>query len=288
MTSIDLETARHCYAEELRCTAPILTNEAVVQAFAAVPREEFLPPGPWRIIPPWRNAYTTPDADPRWLYHNVLVAIDQTRDLNNGEPRLWAYLLDQLGIRAGESIVHVGAGTGYYSAIFQETAGPDSHVVAIEYDRKLAETAERNLEGRSQIDVIQGDGSTYAAGPVDVIIVNAGVTHPAPSWLDALKPGGRLLLPLTGEDGHGFYFRIERHENGYSARAISQVGIFHCGGSGRDAEAAVRLKRLVRRRQGKFPLVQSMHRGSPSDTRHVWYHGPGFWLSRKPVAQSIH
>lgn len=288
MIDVDLDTLRRCYAEELRCTAPILRNDAVVQAFAAVPREKFLPSGPWRIIPPWRDAYTTPDADPRWLYHNVLVAIDEARDLNNGEPRFWAYLLDQLDVRPGDTVLHVGAGMGYYSAIFQEISGRDGHVVAIEYDKELAATARRNLEGRPQVEVIQGDGTAYAPGPVDVVIVNAGVTHPASSWLDALKPGGRLLLPLTADDRSGFYFRIERREDGYTARAISRVGIFHCGGSGRDAESAARLQPLVRRGRGKFPPVRSLHRGAPPKDRSVWYHGPGFWLSKKPLAPSVH
>ncbi|MGI9490137.1 MAG: protein-L-isoaspartate O-methyltransferase family protein [Geminicoccaceae bacterium] len=288
MTNIDLDILRRCYAEELRCTAPILRNDAVAQAFATVPREQFLPSGPWRIIPPWRKAYTTPDADPRWLYHNVLVAIDEARDLNNGEPRFWAYLLDQLDVRPGDTVLHVGAGTGYYSAIFQEISGRDGRVVAIEYDEELAATAKRNLEDRHRIEVIQGDGTAYVPGPVDVIIVNAGVTHPAPSWLDALKPGGRLLLPLTAEDRSGFYFRIERCEDGYAARAISRVGIFHCGGSGRDAALAARLQHLVRRGRGKFPPVRSLHRGAPPKGRSVWYHGPDFWLSKKPLASSMH
>ncbi|MGI9502704.1 MAG: protein-L-isoaspartate O-methyltransferase family protein, partial [Geminicoccaceae bacterium] len=175
MIDVDIGILRRCYAEELRCTAPILRNDAVVQAFAAVPRENFLPGGPRRVIPPWRKAYTTPDADLRWLYHNVLLTIDETRDLNNGEPRLWAYLLDQLDVRPGDIILHVGAGTGYYSAIFQEIVGGNGHVIAIEYDPDLAATARSNLRDQPEINVVQGDGTTYAPGPVDVIIVNAGV-----------------------------------------------------------------------------------------------------------------
>jgi protein-L-isoaspartate(D-aspartate) O-methyltransferase len=280
--------ARRWYAEELRSTAPILNNEAIVRAFTAVPRERFLASGPWRVIPPGREAYMTSDADPRQLYHNVLVVIDEARDLNNGEPRLWAYLLDRLGVRSGDSILHVGAGTGYYSAIFQEASGPDGHVTAIEYDGELAALARRNLEDRPNVEVLHGDGMLHEPGPVDVIIVNAGVTHPAPSWLDALKPGGRLLLPLTADDGAGFYFRIERREDGFSACAISRVGIFHCGGAGRDAASGKRLQQLVRQTRYKFPPVRSLCRGAPPKSRMVWYYGPGFWLSKKPLTSSAH
>jgi len=98
MDDIDLTQARRFFAEELRAAAPIRRNESVVEAFATVPRERFLGPGPWRIIPPkWMAAaYETPDSDPRRVYHDVLVAIDPARSLNNGEPGLWARLFDQL------------------------------------------------------------------------------------------------------------------------------------------------------------------------------------------------
>jgi GNAT superfamily N-acetyltransferase len=78
-------TARRGYAEELRFTAPI-RSPAVVAAFAAVPRERFLGPGPWRILSPMSPGeyWTTEDADPRHLYHDVLAAIDEPRRLNNG------------------------------------------------------------------------------------------------------------------------------------------------------------------------------------------------------------
>src|ERR1700730_14836207 len=97
-----LAAARQSYAEELRFTAPI-RSAAVVKAFATVPRERFLGPGPWRILSAvsLSEYWTTENADPRHVYHDVLVAIDQTRRLNNGQPSLWAYLYDQLGPDAG-------------------------------------------------------------------------------------------------------------------------------------------------------------------------------------------
>jgi hypothetical protein len=134
LASVSLDIARRWYAEVLRCTAQVLHNEALVQAFAKVPRERFLDPGPWRVIPPGRAAYTTPDADPRWLYHNVLVVIDEGRNINNGEPRLWAYLFDYLYVRPGERVLQVGAGTYYYIAILREMTGQTGSVIALEYD----------------------------------------------------------------------------------------------------------------------------------------------------------
>ena len=94
MTESDLQSMRRWFAEELRYVVRV-RSPAVVQAFARVPREHFAGPGPWRILSPRRSEdyWTTEDADPRRLDHDVLIAIDETRRLNNGQPSLWAQTL---------------------------------------------------------------------------------------------------------------------------------------------------------------------------------------------------
>src|SRR5258708_20493724 len=136
--------AWEAYAEGLRRLGP-LKSERVVQEFATVPRERFVGGGPWRIIPPGRTARMTPDSDPCHLYDNVLVSLDADRNINNGEPRLWAALFDQLDIQAGASVAHVGSGTGYYSAILAELVGPAGKVSAIEVDPDFALQTWENL-----------------------------------------------------------------------------------------------------------------------------------------------
>ena len=71
----------------------------------------------------------------------MLVAIDETRGLNNGQPSLWASLFDQLDLKPGERVIHVGAGAGYYSAILAEIVGSTGRVRALEIDPGLAERA---------------------------------------------------------------------------------------------------------------------------------------------------
>ena len=87
-----IEEARQHYAEELRFTAK-LGSRVIVHAFATVPRERFLGPGPWRVLSPMAMVeyWTTQDADPRHLYHD-----DEEQRLNNGQPSLWARMYDQL------------------------------------------------------------------------------------------------------------------------------------------------------------------------------------------------
>jgi protein-L-isoaspartate(D-aspartate) O-methyltransferase len=206
---------RRWYAEDLKLQAPVRRNMAIVEAFAAVPRERFLGPGPWRILAGRRIADThgyvlTPDDDPRWLYHDVLVAIDPARGLNNGQPSFWACNFDHLRLRRGQRILQVGAGTGYYTAVLAEIVGPRGHVTAVEYDEELAAKARTNLSPWPQVEVVHGDGRTHDPGEVDVIIVFAGSTHPAPLWLDRLAPGGELLMPLTGDKGWGFLLLVTR------------------------------------------------------------------------------
>jgi protein-L-isoaspartate(D-aspartate) O-methyltransferase len=247
----DIEQARRWFAEELRHTAHV-RSPPVVEAFATVPREHFAGPGPWRLLSPIRGPdyRTTGDADPRRLCHDVLVAIDETRGLNNGQPSLWAARFDQLGFApGGDRVIHVGAGLGYYSAILAEIVGPSGEVPAIEIDPGLAERARANL-ARSwpQAKVIATDGFAFRADePVDAIVVNADVSHLALPWLDSLKGGGgRLLVPLTNANLWGAFLVVERWGARYPVHCASRVGIIACVG-GRDAEAEARLAAALAR-----------------------------------------
>jgi protein-L-isoaspartate(D-aspartate) O-methyltransferase len=274
--------ARRWYAEDLRYKTPVLRNPQLVDAFAAVPREQFVGPGPWRIIPsPYEEPFLTRDCDPRWLYHDVMVSIDQSRNLNNGMPSFWARNFEQLDIISGERVLQIGAGTGYYSAVLAEIVGPAGRVTAVEIDPVLAARARENLAAWPQVDVISGDGRSADAGAIDAVIVFAGCTHPSPHWLDQLTEGGRLLMPLTDESWSGFLLRAIRRGRGFDASSIGGVRIFPCSG-GRDEAAAQRLQGALKAlAPGKIP-IQALHVGepAPADLERVWYQAPGFWLER--------
>jgi protein-L-isoaspartate(D-aspartate) O-methyltransferase len=280
----DVAAARNWFAEELRHVARVRSS-AVVRAFATVPREHFAGPGPWRLLSPWslRDYWTTEDADPRHLYHDVLVAIDEARRLNNGQPSLWAFLYDQLDLAAGEHVVHIGIGTGYYSAILADIVGRDGAVTAVEIDAELAARARANLAlGWPQADVVAADGFAYRPErPADVIIVNAGVTHLPVAWLDALaEHNGRLLVPLTEAHRAGAFLLITRrhgHAYRYAARNVCRVGIIDCIG-GRDRDAEEKLV-VALRRSGFDPPVRSLRRPPDEPDESCWLAGDGWWLS---------
>jgi protein-L-isoaspartate(D-aspartate) O-methyltransferase len=174
--------ARRWYAEELSFSAHV-GSRAVIDDFATVPRERFVGPGPWNIKSPMRmgDYWTTADADPRHVYHDTLIALDAARRINNGQPSLWIAVFDELGLAAGDHVLHLGCGTGYYSAIAAELVGITGTVTAIEIDAILAGRARLALASWPQVSVLNTDGSRAALDPADSIIVSAGATHPLPT-----------------------------------------------------------------------------------------------------------
>ena len=289
MTADDIAAARRWFAEELRHVAR-LRSPAVVRAFATVPREHFAGPGPWRLLSPWylRDYWTTEDADPRHLYHDVLIAIDEARRLNNGQPSLWAFLYDQLDLAAGEHVVHVGIGTGYYSAILADIVGRDGAVTAVEIDAELAARARANLAlGWPQANVVAADGFAYRPErPADAIIVNAGVTHLSLAWLDALaEDNGRLLVPLTDAD------RVRRVPADHAParttriatpRAMSAAsGIIDCVG-GRDHEAEDKSGR------GTAKIEASIRQSGRCGVRRTNRTRPAGWLATAGGFRPLH
>src|SRR5215469_2959405 len=167
-TMDDLRPARKLYAESIRQKTN-LRSEHLVRALAEVPREEYLGPGPWKIM---RFVFPlkygdTPDANPSRIYDDVLVALDQYRDLNNGLPSAVAGWLDVMNIQPGEHVVHAGCGTGYYTALMAHMVTESGRVTAIELDTQLADHARTNLRSFCQVEVIAGDATRYDPGPVD-------------------------------------------------------------------------------------------------------------------------
>jgi protein-L-isoaspartate(D-aspartate) O-methyltransferase len=286
-----LAIIRQVFAQRLSFVTGI-DDPRIEAAFAAVPREDFLGPGPWQTVlwPRTRSdAYVaTPSADSAWLYMDCIFAILPERHVNNGAPSLHAKLLAEAPIREGDHVVHVGPGTGYYTAIMAHLAGPSGKVTAIEFDPALAERARQNLASLPQVSVVQGDGCTAPFDAADVVYVNAGVTRPAEAWLDRLKEGGRLILPLTGQRGfrnnlppvpidqRGAVFRIERKADGHLARWISPVAIIPCEGA-REPVSEAALDAALQK--GGAQSVTRLYRNQEIPEDRCWLKAPGWTLA---------
>ncbi len=252
----------------------------VEQAFAAVPREPFAGPAPWSIHVPGNGYLETPDDDPAYLYQDVLVALDPTRGINIGEPSLHARCLDALAPGPGETILHVGAGAGYYSAILAHLVGAQGRVLAYEIDPDLAARARRNLSDWPWAEVRARSGIAAGLPEVDGIYVSAGLTQPAPSWLDALRPGGRLLFPLQPLGGFGGMLLVRRpgksgHATAWPARFICTAGFIGCIGP-QDEETGRRLREAFT--AGGWRAVRALRLDDAPDET-CWVAGDGWWLS---------
>lgn len=275
-----IESHRRFFADLITASVP---NPRVTAAFAAVPRERFLGPGPWKIFTA-RGYINTPSADPAFLYQDVTVAIDEAQKINNGQPVLHAVSLASLNPQAGETAVHVGAGTGYYTALLAHLVSPGGKVIAYEIDPALAGRATANLSDLTHVTVHPRSGAEAPLPSCNLIYVNAGATAPLSVWLDALLPGGRLLFPLTPDGagampGPGGMLLITRTPAGsFDARFIMPVMFIPCVGA-RDPETAKKLAAAFQR--GDMKNVRSLHRNTAPDET-CWCSGQSWWLSTAP------
>jgi protein-L-isoaspartate(D-aspartate) O-methyltransferase len=283
----ELGIIRAAYAKQILAAARIMDNARLEAALSATRREDFLGPGPWWILRWFRDYVTTPDADPVYLYTDDLVGILPERHLNNGQPSLHAHLIHQASPAAGEHVVHIGTGTGYYTAILAHLVGPSGRVTGIEYEPELAARAKTNFAAYPNVNIIEGDGALVSFDEADVIYVNAGCTRPAESWLDRLAEGGRLILPMTSDQGFGAkslermasagaVFRIERRGKDYLAYWISPVAIFPCAGSRDEASERVLAEAFAK---GGWQKVTRLYRDQEIPEQRRWVSGPRWCLA---------
>lgn len=130
-----------------------------------------------------------------------------------------AYITDQA------RLVHVGAGTGYASAIFAQCAA-SVHVDAIEF---CADAAADGTEALARlrlggaVDVRHGDGYLVGGRSYDRVIVTAGVTGISPLWLDHLGVDGYVLAPVFCGGAYPL-MAIRRTERGQICGRIVAAG----------------------------------------------------------------
>lgn len=285
MARRDTETKQFCevrdfYAKFLAASSRS-SDPRIEQAFRTVPREGFLPPGPWKVFVgnTQRDAYIeTPSADPVHLYQNALVALDESKGLNNGQPSLHANWLSAVLPKPGEDVVHIGAGRGYYSAILSTLVLPDGSVTAFEINKTLALAAREHLATFENVTVVDKDAVTSEVPKADVIYVNAGVTGLPQSWLQALRLGGRLVFPWRPSERIGVALLITRKPKGLLVENVGFASFISCiGASDEEATSAAPELNAVRE-------IRSVHLTSemkPDDTAVVIY--KNVWFSRAEV-----
>lgn len=263
---------RQKFAREI-CAQAGVRDARIEQAFAETSREKFAGPPPWFVAGFGAYAETRDVAD---LYRDCLVAIDPARGINIGEPALHARCMEELALRDGETVLHVGAGVGYYTAMLARLVGPAGEVVGYEIDPGIAERAKANLRDIPNVRIEARSGIAPDLPQADVIYVNAGAIEPYACWRAALRPGGRLLFPLEAPGAVGAMLLVQRGENAmrWPARFLFPVAFIACEAA-RDSAAERRLAR--RFADESWRGVRALRFDAPDET--CWLAGDGWRLS---------
>jgi protein-L-isoaspartate(D-aspartate) O-methyltransferase len=154
-------------------------DERVLQAMLRLPRHEFVP-----------EAYRAQ------AYEDHPLPIGEGQTIS--QPFIVAIMLQALSLQTTDTVLEVGAGSGYATALLAELA---ARVFAIERSPVLAAGATRVLSslGYDNVNVVLGDGSQgFAAGaPYDAILVSAATAAvPEPLLAQLREDGGRMIIPV--------------------------------------------------------------------------------------------
>jgi protein-L-isoaspartate(D-aspartate) O-methyltransferase len=155
--------------------------ERVRAAMTSVPRHLFVPPQ--YVIACYQD---TP----------LPIGFDKTIS----QPFIGALMLDLLDLGAGQTVLEVGTGLGYQSAVM---AAMGASVWSVEIVEEFAQAARLRLaEQEHDVDIRVGDGSRGWSdhAPYDRILVTAAAKEPPPALVEQLAPGGRMVIPLGGDD----------------------------------------------------------------------------------------
>lgn len=137
------------------------------------------------------------------LAYRALAFADTEIPLPHGEnmltPKLEARILQELAVKKHESVLEIGAGSGYMAALLAYKA---RHVTTVEIEPELKTLAEKNLAdyGVSNVEVVEGDaakgwqGACQVGAPYDVIVVSGSLPVVPDSLLAQIKVGGRMFV----------------------------------------------------------------------------------------------
>jgi protein-L-isoaspartate(D-aspartate) O-methyltransferase len=159
-----------------------ITDSRIIRAMLDIPREDFVPPDKRALaymdedIPLTSAATGGPE--------RVLV-----------EPMAFARLVQLARIGPEDVVLHVGAGTGYGTAVLARLA---KQIVAVEENPELAAVAQIHLKAQTHVKVVSGPLTQgyKPAAPYDVILIEGRIGEVPEGLLAQLKDGGRLVAVI--------------------------------------------------------------------------------------------
>jgi protein-L-isoaspartate(D-aspartate) O-methyltransferase len=162
--------------------------------------------------------------------HKALAFVDAEIPLPGGEsmfmPKVEARLLQDVAVKKHESVLEIGAGSGYMAALLAHKA---RHVTTVEIAPELKALAEKNLadNGYTNVTVELGNGAQgWANGaPFDVIVVSGGLPELPQAFLQQLKVGGRLVCIIGEAPAMKAQLITRTGEAGYDTRTLFETNV---------------------------------------------------------------
>lgn len=163
-----------------------IRSPAVRDAFATVPRNLFVP----------KSDIATAYAD-----QPVFIRWDEETPISSStQPTMMAIMIEQLCLEPSNRVLEIGAGSGYNAAIMSHIVGDAGSVVTVDIYQDIVDEAAAHLSqmGYSDVEVVCSDGfeGVPTERPYDRIIVTVGAYDVSPHWVEQLKDGGILVVPL--------------------------------------------------------------------------------------------
>ena len=155
-----------------------ITNDRVLDTMGDVPRHLFV---------------AEDLRDEAYMDGPLPIGFDQTIS----QPYIVAFMTEVLKVEQQHSVLEIGTGCGYQSAVLSSLA---KHVISLERIKELAESAKRRLRklDYSNVDVVHGNGwnGYIQKAPFDRIIVTAGANKIPNALLNQLANGGIMIIPV--------------------------------------------------------------------------------------------
>jgi len=130
------------------------------------------------------------------------------------QPYIVALMLEALGLDGSETVLEIGTGSGYQTALLAELA---RQVYSVERIESLARSAEAILKrlGYRNVSLIVGDGSQglVQQAPFDAIVVSAAAPQIPQPLLEQLREAGRMVVPVGPSDAQKLKL-VQRREDG--------------------------------------------------------------------------
>ena len=224
---LDYRHARHQMVERHLARRGI-RDARVLKAMEAVPREAFVEEG-----------------FEEFAYEDSPLPISEGQTIS--QPYIVARMAEAAEIDPADTVLEVGAGSGYAAAVLSHLAG---QVVAIERHAVLAEKTAMRLGklGRRNVEIRAGDGTKGwpERAPFDAIIVSAGGPTAPRALKDQLEIGGRLIIPVGRQERSQRLLRITRlAANRYEEEDLGGVLFVPLIGEGGWAEHPVQTKKSL-------------------------------------------